>query len=243
MCTVDVARQAFNVCGRHFPSKSKLEAEAKRIRNTQPLGKPLSTRDRDFLYEVFRQLYPKFEKYKLGVGVDAITVTEKFGQTHSRCFQFHTKDGRIEEPSLRFCFAPWEADQKVEANKAFRFEILKDIHAYRDEYFARNADELGFASCELSGRVITSDGHDCEVDHAPPNTFKEILASFLSDRGIDLETIPTTATPDGVYVTLTDRSLAADWRQYHRERATLRVLSKEVHVDLTREAQQLAMAG
>jgi hypothetical protein len=229
-----MARQSFTICGQTFKTKAALEAEAERIRDAQPIDSPLSPRDADFITNVFRQLYPKYDLKRMAVGARAITVTPILGY---RCFRFHLNDGRIVDPSLRKCFSKSVGDPAQVARRAFRYEVYDDCMAYRNAYFARNADASGRAPCELTGQLIAKAKEECEVDHHP-TPFQTIVDDFLKERGLALDGITTRDPPHGFGVMLADRAQAADWRAYHLARASFRVLSHTAHVDETKRLRQ-----
>ncbi len=237
-----MARQKLTIQGKEFPSKVALEREVKALRDRQPLDTPLSPEDTAFVAEVFRQLYPKadYDEKRLGAGLKALKVIYMMG---GRCFQMHLLDGRVEEPSLRVCFANSLATPAATAYNALRAESFEDCcRPYRDAYFRRHANEWGLVPCELTGKLVASTGEECEVDHVAPDTFKAILDDFLRTRGLTLATLATREAPDGRGARIADPALSADWLAYHRGRAKLRVLARSAHVDLTREAQQAAQA-
>jgi hypothetical protein len=227
-----VARQAFTICGQFFKTKTALETEAKHIRDSQPISIPLNSTDTAFIEELFRQLYPKsnYDEKQLGVGARSITVVSILG---GRCFQFHLKNGRVEEPSLRLCFQKSLADPSATAKGAFRYEVFSDCMKYRDAYFEKHSDESSKAPCELTGKLITV--KECEVDHIPPDTFQVILEDYLKDTGLTLAGVATKDPPDGFGAVLADRDLAQDWKSYHLSRARFRVLDHFAHVEETQK--------
>jgi len=223
-----MARHSYVICGRHFPAKNALEKEVKRIRDTAKLDTDLDPKDRDFVYEVFKQLYPYWDKYNMGIGVISIQPQRLI---NGRCFKFFLKDGSTVDPSLQKTFNPCLADPKTEALKALRHEVWPDVVLYRDWYFGQHGDEYGFAPCELSDKEILAS--DCEVDHYPM-TFRSIADQYAAERGIDLATIETMTNPKNLGVMLADRDFAKDWREYHAGKAKFRVLARSVHVEITR---------
>jgi len=88
------------------------------------------------------------------------------------------------------------------------------------------------APCEVSGQLITKD--QCEIDHQAPDTFKAILDAFLQVKGLGLDQVSIQDLPNGRTTVLSDKALTQAWLLYHRERARLRVLSRETHVAITR---------
>ena len=71
-----------------------------------------------------------------------------------------------------------------------------------------------------------------EVDHAPPMTFAVLLREFVRQEGRCLWQYEIQGGAEGVEVRreFADAELSARWQQFHRERAQLRVLSREAHL-------------
>ncbi len=176
---------------------------------------------------LFRELYPKYEEKRLGVGVRRIQVVHLKG---ARCFEFTTSDGRVERLSLRSCFS--KAKGSSEVRKAFRFEVFSDCVGYREWYFGGR----DMAPCELTGELVAVG--ECEVDHIPPDTFQKILERYIRDKGLELRKVGLRDASDGLGKLLSDRALARDWRAYHLSRARLRVVGRQAHVQETRKQQR-----
>jgi hypothetical protein len=71
-----------------------------------------------------------------------------------------------------------------------------------------------------------------EVDHAPPDTFAVLLREFVRLEGRCLWQYEVHGGGEGAEVRreFADAELCRRWQQFHAERATLRVLSREAHL-------------
>lgn len=74
----------------------------------------------------------------------------------------------------------------------------------------------------------------CEVDHAPPNTFAVLFREFVRREGMCLWQYEVLGGGEGVEVRreFADKGLSARWQQFHHENATLRVLTKQQHLQV-----------
>lgn len=126
--------------------------------------------------------------------------------------------------------------QSGEFNDACRVAVASDIKAAKARQFAEHADAEGRVECEISGvRLAEKEAH---LDHTEP-TFGHLVVVFRAERGWH-DAIPhgVLTTPDDNQMTTTfvDPDIAEAFRQFHRERATLRVIS--VKENLSRAARQ-----
>jgi hypothetical protein len=80
--------------------------------------------------------------------------------------------------------------------------------------------------CALTGEAVTTD--TCDLDHAPPWTFAMIVRSYLDARGLDPANVAYALHAD-YDVSLLPAALAADFAEYHRERAVLRLLLRALN--------------
>ena len=128
----------------------------------------------------------------------------------------------------------WSSQEKAKQH-------FRDILArYADDEIisapAEHADAEGRVECEISGvRLAEKEAH---LDHAEP-TFGHMVVVFRAERGWH-DTIPhgVLTTPDDNQMTTTfvDPDIAEAFRQFHQDRATLRVISAKEN--LSRAARQ-----
>jgi hypothetical protein len=105
---------------------------------------------------------------------------------------------------------------------ACRNAVNSDIHRVKSHYF-KNAKN-GMIKCQETG--ILSKWNELVVDHRQPNTFSVIVDRFKELTNIDLETIEYT-TDNKNNIVFTDTSLSEKFRQYHKEKANLRIVRRE----------------
>jgi hypothetical protein len=80
--------------------------------------------------------------------------------------------------------------------------------------------------CPITGKPFDpSMKGQAEVDHEPPE-FRDIYAEFISYRNLNPSEIEV-VRDNGTF--LVDKQLEADFQDYHRRSARLRVVSREGH--------------
>jgi hypothetical protein len=105
---------------------------------------------------------------------------------------------------------------------ACRNAVNKDIHRVKSRYFKNS--KQGTAKCQETG--ILSKWDELVVDHRQPNTFSVILDRFKELNNIDLDSIEYTADNKNNII-FVDSELSEKFRQYHKEKANLRIVRRE----------------
>lgn len=159
--------------------------------------------------------HPERER-KLEGGVEAIEVRpNEWGE---RCFSIRRPSGEYVAFSFRECFKPSTDVQNAKA--ALRVEITDQVNAYRD------ARAL---VCEATGqKLILAKGfpHSAEVDHVPPATFDALAEEWAASVG-GWSAVKHYAVGQRRYLVLDEQR--ESWQEFHREHATLRLLSAAAH--------------
>jgi hypothetical protein len=108
-------------------------------------------------------------------------------------------------------------------NVACRNSIYNDIQAVKQEYFDKNSVK-GQVKCQETG--ILSKWTELAVDHRQPNTFSIIVDRFKEVNRIELDNIEYTSN-DQNHIIFKDESFAEKFRNYHMEKASLRIVRTE----------------
>jgi hypothetical protein len=110
---------------------------------------------------------------------------------------------------------------------ACRSAVLEQVLAVKRVAF----QNYSTINCPITGEQITY--YTCHVDHAPPNTFAEIYKAFVAARGIDPAAVQISGCEDNsTEKRIFDPDILADWQQYHREHAQLRVVSVRANLSI-----------
>jgi hypothetical protein len=177
---------------------------------------------------------------KCGIGIDHFSVRDT--RDRARAFEIVRTDGSRVEFSYKKCLEPPLSFQ-ARISKALRDEVEPDIQQWKDEYFIEHADDGGCIRCTLTGAFITFT--ETESDHTPPYTFANIRNEWVASRaGYFKQGDPTVPVLYGR--AWKDRKQAEDWREFHRQRACIRYISKSARARdgiPDRKATQLLFKG
>jgi hypothetical protein len=105
---------------------------------------------------------------------------------------------------------------------ACRSAVANDIHAVKSHYFKNSVNRM--VKCQETG--ILSKWEELVVDHRQPNTFSIIIDRFKELNNIDLDSLEYMSDEKNNIV-FADASLSEKFRQYHKEKANLRVVRRE----------------
>lgn len=163
---------------------------------------------------------------KIGSGISHFTIMKAIQGT--QCFSLHRTDGSSTDFSMGSCITGKGPTRFQEVSQALRTVISPDIHARRDELFAKHGAS-GAIKCAASGELISREqGH---MDHRPPMTFQVIVRTFLAAHGLELETIKISESRDNQFsTTLEDPEIAARFRKYHGSVATVDFVAKTINL-------------
>lgn len=112
---------------------------------------------------------------------------------------------------------------------ACRNSIHNDVLSVKRNYFDKNSTK-GQVKCQETG--ILSKWSELVVDHRQPNTFSVIVDRFKEVKSINLDTIEYTSN-DQNHIIFQDYNLIENFKQYHREKASLRIVRKECNSSRT----------
>ncbi len=107
--------------------------------------------------------------------------------------------------------------------KACRNTIASDLRSVKQEYFNKNSIK-GQVKCQETG--ILSRWEELVVDHRQPNTFSMIVERFKEAKNIDLDSVDY-QTDDQNLLQFYEPELADNFRTYHKEKSSLRIVRKE----------------
>lgn len=159
-------------------------------------------------------------KDKIGCGIKEVRIGKvQFG---TKCFQIIRNDLTIENFSYVYCI---NGDLKpfTKFSNACRNAIHIDLHNVKQKYFDQYSVK-GKVKCQETG--ILSSWTELNVDHRQPNTLSVIIDRFIELHSIDLKEIEYETDQDNKSL-LADKELENKFREYHMEKANLRIVRKE----------------
>ena len=114
-------------------------------------------------------------------------------------------------------------------NIACRNAIHKDMRALKQKYFDNNSQK-GQVKCQETGQLCKWES--LVVDHRQPNTFSIIVDRFKEVKQIDTSKIEYFVNENN-FLLFSDSNLLTDFVLYHKSKANLRVVKKEINLSRT----------
>jgi len=114
-------------------------------------------------------------------------------------------------------------------NIACRGAIQNDIRDVKKKYFFHNSIK-GFVKCQETNQL--SKWEELAVDHRQPNTFSVIVDRFKELNNIDVAKVEFEINDENKMV-FKDNELSLKFRNYHKEKANLRIVRKECNLSRT----------
>jgi hypothetical protein len=215
--------------GEHsFKTKSEAIKFYKDILNSYQEGDELINSDFEMVFNLLKN-HPDSER-KIGCGIEKIVVEN--GGYNYNCFHLVRQDSSKEDFSYRKCISGEPNDFSL-FSQACRKAVEDDLKEIKQKYFKENSKN-GFVKCQDSAELINFD--NAHVDHRQPNTFSVIVDRFIELNRIELSNIEYDRIDNyGHY--LIDKVLEKQFRDYHAEKANLRVVNKNRNLSRSYQAR------
>lgn len=211
-----------------FNTKKDALLYYKNILNSYEFDQKLNQKDQKDVLDLL-ELHPEKEK-KTGAGIDFIKVSEY--RYNTRAFVLVRVDGTAEVFSYtRRIQSPRSDFSKF--SKACRFVIQNDLREVKLLYFKQNSSK-GKAKCQESSEILPWES--LSVDHRQPNTFSVIVDRFIELYKIDVSSVKYEELKDGGQ-TFADLNLIQNFRDYHKEKANLRIINKKLNLAKSYQAK------
>jgi hypothetical protein len=205
-----------------FPTKAALQEYVKGILNNT--AGEVDTIHLPFLTDLFERHQDALQKIGMGIATVRVRLAMPY---KTRCFEIERVDGSRTDISYLECLKPSTAKQWFPA--ACRTAVADQIQEHKDAAFGA-ADSI---PCAITGEMVTRE--TCHVDHAPPWAFTEIVAAFIrANWHIDINKVAYTDGDNVVESSFAEPKTAAEFAQFHKERAVLRVVSKRANLSILR---------
>lgn len=217
-------KQTYEIAGEVFVSKQAVKDKVSKL-----LGRlgTVSEEDEPFVLELLAR--HRNAQQKIGAGVQRIEV-RRVKPYNTYGFYIVRVDGTGTDFSYKECLDPSTPMQRFTA--ACRTAILHQRNAVRDAAFA----EYRLIKCLITGETISRE--TCHVDHAEPWTFDAIVASFVESHVIDVSTTPLSGGGDNeTQQSFADERMTYAFCAFHKERASMRVVSKRANLSVLRRAR------
>lgn len=177
--------------------------------------------------------HPEFVD-KSGVGIEYFNVRSALFGT--RCFEINRTDSSKTDFSFKSCVNGKAPSALSEAITALRAEVAEDILKEKRAWFKANGGTEGKVACALTGIRISQE--EAHADQAPPRSFGTLAVTFLKARGIEPDSTFVTTPGDNQYQPrLADPKLAQEWKDFHHDLATIRIVAKRGNLSRSHEGK------
>lgn len=201
-----------------FKYKKDVTAHYKKILNSYDFKEPLNEEDFNDVLNLLK-IHPNAQE-KIGPGIKKVIVDETRYKT--KCFNAIRVDSSCEIFSYIKCING-SLSSLTKFSKTCRDVISEDLRLLKISFFKDNSKK-GRVKCQETGEL--SLWEELNVDHRQPNTFSVIVDRFIELYGINLSVVEYVEIIDNVY-SFKDNDLANKFRQYHKEKANLRLVRKD----------------
>jgi len=221
-------RKIIEIGERKFTTKKDALNHFKSILNSYDFGQSISKDDfKDIL--ALLETHPSVNE-KIGVGIKDVRITKLKYNTksfellrHDGSSEFFSYTKRINAPKTDF----------TRFREACRQTIQDDLRNVKLAYFDKFSKK-GYVKCQETGEIARYE--DLNVDHRQPNTFSVIVDRFVELNSLDLKKIDYLQI-DGGPNELADENLKKEFRQYHRDKANLRIVKKSLNLGRSFQAR------
>ncbi|MDJ0365870.1 DUF3223 domain-containing protein [Hymenobacter sp. H14-R3] len=230
-----------------YASKKEALAHYKKILNTYNFGQSLLGEDYndllnllDFDYYNYLASAVEYEQETVEIENDE----ENFQQSENGFFIKDIKVSKVQFSTK--CFEVFSIDGSqyisylmIINNKKYTPERLfytacrnvvhADIMAVKQQYFKNNSVK-SLVKCQETSKLST--WNELVVDHRQPNTFSIIVDRFKEVSQIVMSEIDYTSNAQNMII-FKDDTLTQKFREYHRGKATLRIVRSECNASRT----------
>lgn len=221
-------KQEIEIGKKIFKYKKDALLHFKNILNSYNFGESLNSNDFNDVYELLRK-HPR-AKGKIGVGIEVFKIGKV--QYGTKCFEFIRTDSTTGYFGYIKCING-DRNAITEFSRACRKAVQEDLRKVKTEYFKKYSKK-GRAKCQETGELLLYE--DLNVDHRQPNTFSIIIDRFIEVNNIDLNEIEY-VTNDNYSQELADTDLMRKFRKYHKDKANLRLVKKELNLGRSHQAR------
>ncbi len=147
-------------------------------------------------------------------------------QFNTKCFERIWSDGSSDYTSYIFLINQPQKDVDRYFTIACRNTVQKDLINLKQQYFKNNTLGGGNVKCQETGHICKWD--NLVVDHRQPNTLSIIIDRFKEVNQLDISGVEYIVNEDNL-ILFKDEGFVERFRNYHKEKANLRVVKKELN--------------
>ena len=187
----------------------------------------IQTNDENSKEEISNEFEVGYENNVAEISIEDIKIARV--QFNTKCFEIFYSDKTSEYISYLMIINNTKYTPEKLFYVACRNSIHDDIKTVKQEYFDKNSVK-GQVKCQETG--ILSKWTELAVDHRQPNTFSVIVDRFKEVNSVELDLIEYTSN-DQNHIIFKDGFWTDQFRKYHKEKASLRIVRTECNSSRT----------
>jgi hypothetical protein len=212
-----------------FATKKEALNYFKVILNSYSIGDELSEKDKLDILKLL-SIHHSYDENRIAQ-ITNVRIA-KIPKYNSRAFEVVLKDDTTKVFSYTRLFAAHRSDY-TKFSIACRQAVQDDLRQVKLSYFQKNSQK-GFVKCQETNELLKWES--LHVDHRQPNTFSVIVDRFIELNNIDIENVNYIYILDGQNE-LGDEDLKQKFREYHKEKANLRIVNKKLNLGRSYQAR------
>lgn len=204
---------------RLFESKQEVSIHFKNMLHSYKVGDILNEEDKTQMFDLLLR-HPNFY-WKMSKGIKDFKIGLSY-EWKKPAFEIIQEDGHTNDFSYIKCIKGKNPTRNQMFNEACREAVTVDILTFKKEFFKEN----DFPRCPICTGDLNFGWGNSEVDHVAPMVFRNIIRKFVYIYEIDINKIDVPlGVPGATRLKFSDRSFAEKFRVFHKEHATLRMVS------------------
>ena len=230
-------KQKIKIGPKEYESKKNALSHYKQILNSYQFGDTLNANDFDDLFYLLVYDYSQYQtdNKNENSNIEEIVIEDNRTtpviaeikvykvQFDTKCFEVVWSDNFSEYISYISIINRPKYSADTTFSKACRNAIQEDLIILKQLYFNINAID-GYAKCQETSEKCRWD--DLVVDHRQPNSLSMIIERFKEVKGIDINSVEYVTDSENKLF-FKDENLLAEFVNYHKLRANLRIVKKE----------------
>jgi hypothetical protein len=209
--------------GKHiFKTKKDALNHYKVILNSYEFGQILNENDFNELIELLK-MHP-LSKIKFGNGIKTIKIV-KIPKFNTKAFELQRIDNSPDIFSYINCLGDGFKKNRNTFARACRQAVQEDLRNVKLAYFQKHSKK-GKVKCQETNELAIWE--ELVIDHRQPNTFSVIVDRFIELYKIDIQNIKYTEKIECINK-FEDENIKKKFREYHKEKATLRIVKKNLN--------------
>lgn len=222
-------RKTIKIGKLEFKYKKDALSYYKKILDSYDVGESLNDSDFDVLMDLYFQEDDEEHTEEAEESTDdedypyVTDVRIAKVQYGAKCFEVVWSDLETHCISYRLFITKPKHNPRREFNIACRNTIQDDLRSVKQQYFDLHSVK-SHVKCQETSK--SSRWEDLVIDHRQPNTFSVIVDRFIELHDIDVGKVEYVTNSDNLLL-FKDKQLIERFKNYHRDKATLRIVRKE----------------